>query len=1123
MLVHFPNLDTLRLALTSGAVPENVRSSPTQFASADDQSLWLQTSESLGDLVRKDLRKLGVRFPKTTNIHLTETAAHWLQMLPVTRSLNADHIDAKTPVLFELSEEGQLAAVAIEILRLGNDRQSFRWIESNGRTKALLRVVGPPYYSLLRAIDGNGQRGAPLAFREAAPRVWIQLGHDHPLAEHIRPPAGHWVFLRPRHEWTYVPEAKLRDIYDVFDFALPDTPTTWRDVEPARQFRVPIRLTRSGSADAADLWVLREPGIDGLEEFVASADNALLARLAFAVGEKDGARLVVARVRPSKAPPPVLVLDGIACRSYLRIPNLFLPIGTALHPPLRRDAVTRLLAEDKTHITWLRPGDNGSFTPESLSDAAFRPLSDWVDYVLEHAQEPIAAWLSATQFQFEGFICTDDVAKEKKPKDPPAPKAPTEHETFKPTELAPVVIQPGKRPKRTTDFTSDEAAATPGELETRLHEIEEVFAGLQTPLEDPERQALWRDMARLNGALHHHSDGTICWSNALWEQERPNSEDTLAWNGAEAKEATSTAGLVRLLKKETPTHANLRVVTGCLVWAAQESMPAAELRPHLGKLQQFLEKHESFLGVRQAWLAWHAVYQIAGDVLTLARARDRLLERLYLNGLTPDLDLPSFLRFGGQQASHRFRQVREQVVGLRRLVQDWAKVGPNPTATTHTYIDLIFAFGLARLGETGEARKLLHDARAAVASADDVHHWLVDAFTFRIEQALEGKPSLERLPETLLERLEAIEHPAYLQHADPYHLDTLKQNLRITRLKIERLRTKSRILEPVERLYAYRHWVVRADDQLQRELTALTDVSDRAELHQRFEYLFTGKHKIKHVTKTDPRILVAALELAPRLGQAFADSVLDRIPAAMAKLKDAERTAELLEKGLFLAAHCDRREDVQRFIGQFHELLGNASALPHEKLIPLVTGSFRSLRKFGLRDTATQLLERLAGVVGADQSLPRGTSATVASVAVGKRLCLLLELAGAWFFFDEETKARKVLDEAQRILSTNELYYVQQTDVACAYLSALGQAPLDFALARTKEFFRTIEGVYDNYTTTSHYSLTRLTVVEAMMLAIISDDFTLDREARKRLDDDEFLVRRRIHRDVREALAKAGM
>jgi hypothetical protein len=40
-----------------------------------------------------------------------------------------------------------------------------------------------------------------------------------------------------------------------------------------------------------------------------------------------------------------------------------------------------------------------------------------------------------------------------------------------------------------------------------------------------------------------------------------------------------------------------------------------------------------------------------------------------------------------------------------------------------------------------------------------------------------------------------------------------------------------------------------------------------------------------------------------------------------------------------------------------------------------------------------------------------------------------------------------------------------------------------------------------------------------MMLALCSDEFTLDREARQRLDDDEYLVRRRVHRDVRAALA----
>src|SRR5207247_1627858 len=139
------------------------------------------------------------------------------------------------------------------------------------------------------------------------------------------------------------------------------------------------------------------------------------------------------------------------------------------------------------------------------------------------------------------------------------------------------------------------------------------------------------------------------------------------------------------------------------IWAAASQAPhpqalspkgrgenVDDLPPQLSKVQQYLEKHEAFLGVRTVWLAWHAIHQLSGDVLTLVRARDRLLERLFLHGLTPELDLPGFLRFTGLQASNRFRLMRDQVVRLHRLVQDWAKLGANPVPTTHAYIDLAF-------------------------------------------------------------------------------------------------------------------------------------------------------------------------------------------------------------------------------------------------------------------------------------------------------------------------------------------------------------------------------------------------------------------------------------------------
>jgi hypothetical protein len=100
---------------------------------------------------------------------------------------------------------------------------------------------------------------------------------------------------------------------------------------------------------------------------------------------------------------------------------------------------------------------------------------------------------------------------------------------------------------------------------------------------------------------------------------------------------------------------------------------------------------------------------------------------------------------------------------------------------------------------------------------------------------------------------------------------------------------------------------------------------------------------------------------------------------------------------------------------------------------------------------------------------------------------------------------------------------VEQTALACAYAAALGQARLDLALPRTLELYRRLTAVHDAFTTNSHYSLSRLDVVEATILALVNDDFKVSPEARRWLDDDEFLVRRRIHRTVHAEMGKAGL
>ena len=63
-----------------------------------------------------------------------------------------------------------------------------------------------------------------MAFVERAPRVWVEIGYTHPLAEQLKPPEGKLLLLRPPRVWTLLDEAPFRDVYDVLEFTLPARP-----------------------------------------------------------------------------------------------------------------------------------------------------------------------------------------------------------------------------------------------------------------------------------------------------------------------------------------------------------------------------------------------------------------------------------------------------------------------------------------------------------------------------------------------------------------------------------------------------------------------------------------------------------------------------------------------------------------------------------------------------------------------------------------------------------------------------------------------------------------------------------------------------------------------------------
>ena len=162
---------------------------------------------------------------------------------------------------------------------------------------------------------------------------------------------------------------------------------------------------------------------------------------------------------------------------------------------------------------------------------------------------------------------------------------------------------------------------------------------------------------------------------------------------------------------------------------------------------------------------------------------------------------------------------------------------------------------------------------------------------------------------------------------------------------------------------------------------------------------------------------------------------------------------------------------------------------------------FRTLRRLGLTADAAELLAALA-----DGTTP------------GPRE---LGLAVGWFAVGNEDAGMRVLDAARERLYVSGIPDERErTATAIAYAAAVGHAPPRIALARLEELFLRLGGVTTHGATNRYFTLKPLELIDAVVRAVVSDDFALGPGVRGWLDDDEYLIRRRITRDLEAALAQ---
>src|SRR5262249_16260274 len=295
-----------------------------------------------------------------------------------------------------------------------------------------------------------------------------------------------------------------------------------------------------------------------------------------------------------------------------------------------------------------------------------------------------------------------------------------------------------------------------------------------------------------------------------------------------------------------------------------------------------------------------------------------------------------------------------RTLGARLLIDlcdrahEWSKDAGDALnagyAQTDAYIDLIFGYGLSRLGETEACQEMRTRPRNTLTSRAAIHTCLPNAYDFRIRQALEGKPNSGALPNEQLETLEIMD--------------------KMQRYVVERMRECSRILDPDQKIDPYRYFPS-SMRELDRSLAELTDMLDKNRVVSRVHDLLRGTAEGAKGSADRARILRAGLAHAPLIAEDFALALLGRLAPIYDALPEATdqrslfERASLLEKGLFTAAHFDRREHIQQLVPRFQQLLQSQSGTRAIQALEGLAGAcFRGLGKLGVRDEIHPVLQQ---------------------------------------------------------------------------------------------------------------------------------------------------------------------
>ncbi len=1073
----FPTADALRLALASGVNPPAVARGPVAAGPGDGGELWLAPSHPPPPELFATLSRIGVRSHAPPTGFVPAPFPCWAATLP----LRTDPTPPAGPLLVRLPTE-RLAGFVAAARRLRPQRVRFH----PDRPFALAQFPHLPAY-LLDDPDIT-------AYAEAAPGVWLRHGWQHPLPAALSVPAGQTAFVDPPGEWRLVPMQTLVEPAEVFSLAVrPPLATNVAERPPV--VRVPVGLRKHITDAAETLWAFDGPPPQ-LTDLLRTTDERVLSRFSFAVVESRGVRRVWARpVGRGKVPVLPEPFRGFVPHPLLS--GVFLPVDRILAPTPRPDRLAELLNVNPGRWVCVE-AVGGSLVVHRVPPAAFRPLSDLLEYTAP-ARRPLPVWrLGDSRLSLPEVKLADAV-------EPPVPLAHAAVPVAPPvpvpasaswlTRLADKLLGSGRpeRPKkvakaerRSSRVIAPAVRNTP-DRDAHRRQLE------QAVIDHPTATA-WAELAAATADAARPADAALCWVNALWDRDPPSPDWVAEWVRAERR------------GKPGP-----RLAAALAAEIGFSSDPHADA-VRMTELVKMIDAREDELPIRAVWLARLAAARaVGGDPLALARGRDRLLARLAADGPSLDLDAPAFLRFHGSVDGDPFGDARKWLMHAREPMHKWlhklssgvrlgwAGLDPDPRPTA-AYADLMLAWGLSRLGERMKADELAAHAERVLATVGGhgvdpaVHAALVARFKARIRDAQHGRGPLSREATPPGPPTVVTESPVHVDDPDGSYV-------------IAKLADRSRVLSPHASGNPY------GGDDLAPLLgtDALGHRLHRLARHPSPDGVaaLLADTAADPTAATLPRVVLVAAELPVTYPHRVAERLMLLLPGAVALLPEAVRLAfdphadprayarRFTSRLLLAACRLATRYDLNGGFGAFTRWLLDAAA-SGDVVVKAAAGEhladlFGTLRKLGLTDLAGEL-------AGAWADRPIG-----------------------WFVMGREDRGWELLNDArERLFVTGIADDRDRTTAAFEYVAALTHAPPRLALGRLAEVFQLLDRVVTAGATARYFALTPLELIDRAVTAVVTDEFNLGPAVRRWLDDDEFVIRRRIARDLDAALSRDG-